>query len=163
MVENDPVILTSNGGLNFYIGNNPYSKGVYIPLNLLKLPYRPTPSSTAADRADLRAEKIAEKIEGRKLKSSEISTFWYRQALKFLRREPGAFLSNLATRAALCWTGEEIPHIENFYFAKERFFILGAPLLNFAVFAPLGLWGIVLGIKSSGQEVRLLIYYLTAM
>jgi tetratricopeptide (TPR) repeat protein len=163
LIEKDWVPLTSNGGLNFYIGNNPYSKGIYIPLNLLKLPYQPTPSATAHDRMDLQAKKIAEKIEGRELKSSEISTFWFSQAIEFLRREPGKFFYNLATKLALCWTGKEIPQIENYYFSRERFSVLGIPLLNFGIFAPLALWGVVLGFKDKKQEVRLLIYYLLAM
>jgi tetratricopeptide (TPR) repeat protein len=163
LVEKDWVLLTSNGGLNFYIGNNPYSKGIYIPLNQLRLPYQPTPSATAHDRMDLQAKRIAEKIEGRGLKSSEISTFWFSQAAEFFHREPGKFFYNLATKVALCWNGKEIPQIENFYFFRERFSILGIPLLNFGILAPLALWGVVLGFKDKKQEIRLLIYYLLAM
>ena len=162
LVENDLVLLTSNGGLNFYIGNNPYSKGIYIPLDQLKLPYEPTPSSSG-DRMDIQARKIAEKVVGRKLKSSETSAFWYDQAQQFIHREPGVFLSNLATKVALCWNKAEIPQIENFYFFQNRFSLLGVPLLDFGIFAPLALWGIVLGLRSKKQEIGLLIFYLVAM
>lgn len=155
-VEGDWILLTSNGGLNFYIGNNPNSEGFYTPF-FSNMPF------SSSDRLDIQVRKIADRSTGQKLTSSEFSNFWFNKAVEFIRQEPGKFFRNFLKKVALCWNEKEISQIESFYFYSKKHFILRVPLMNFGFIGPLALWGMILCFKKGNRQTQLLIYYLMAM
>ena len=80
-VEDDFVILTANGGINFYIGNNENALGVFV-----------TPTEFDFNN-DLAGRKYAEDKLGKKLTASEASEYWYQKGFDSILSEPGdAFL-----------------------------------------------------------------------
>jgi len=111
-VESDDFILIAwNGGVNFFIGNNPQSDGM------------------TAVHPDFRKDwwgsyhdfiHYAESDLGRSLKPSEVSSYWYRQGAEFIVEETGAALRLTGRKALLYFSGAEIsnniaitPDIEN--------------------------------------------------
>src|SRR5438132_6281072 len=81
-VGNEWVLVTSQGGQNFYIGNNahnPFGSYVAAPLGS-----RATP---VFEEADFRA--LAEKESGRRLSASETSRFFFRKAAAWIAAHPG--------------------------------------------------------------------------
>jgi tetratricopeptide (TPR) repeat protein len=103
----DAVLIASQGGVNFYIGNNPESDGrtAIVPGT------RPTWEGGYED-----AIARAEKAEGRRLKPSEVDRWYLGQGLAFLVRQPGAALRLYALKLRLLLGAGERSNNNNPYF-----------------------------------------------
>jgi len=144
-VSRDFVAITSNGGINFYVGNSEVSTGGYVKPEGLDI------------IADPDGRTIAEAALGRRLKPSEVSSYWYGRAWRFISAQPGRWAALLVRKLHFATSSYEIPQLENFYFQKQYSKLLSLPLPGFAVIAPLGLVGLWLSLKRS--RGRLLALY----
>jgi len=136
VVGNDFVLIASQGGLNFYIGNNPHSDGRTAIAPGERLDFW-----GSYERAILRAEDAL----GRKLKPSEVSDYHYKLAWDFIRQQPGKALALTVLKLRLFWSRYEIANNKNLYFWTERFTPIVRFLpLGFGVIGPLGILGLVL-------------------
>ncbi len=152
-VGQDWVVTTSQGGQNFYIGNHRKNHwGTYEAPAFVR-------ANPEFEEKDFR--KQAERLTGRKdFKPSELSRFWYARAFEEIRADPGLFMTRLARKAVIFFNREEVPDNLNYYIFRSRFsLLLRFPLLNFAVAAPLGLLGLLLGLKDR-RGVLLALYIL---
>jgi tetratricopeptide (TPR) repeat protein/4-amino-4-deoxy-L-arabinose transferase-like glycosyltransferase len=134
-VGRDWVLLTSNAGLNFYIGNNEQSTGAYV---------KPEGMNIYTDPS---GKLIAEKELGRKLKPSEVSAYWMRKSFQFIKAKPKMFLYNLARKFFFFWSVYEIPQLQHIDFDKQFSGVLRLPLPTFGIVCPLGLVGMGLAIR----------------
>jgi tetratricopeptide (TPR) repeat protein len=134
-VGDDFVPLTAHGGINFFIGNNPYARGVFEPPPILR-------SGGATLQRD--AETIARRALGRPLQPSEVSSFWFRQGFDFIRENPGRFLRLLARKFTIFWDQLEIADVIHPTFLQRWTPILQIPFPVFGVVAPLCLLGLLL-------------------
>lgn len=138
LIGDDFIPITAHGGINFYIGNNPHSRGVFEPPPLLR-------SGGATLRKD--SIKLAEKARGRKLKPSEVSSYWLDQGIDFIKKKPGLYLRLLGKKFVIFWDGLEIADVLHPYFFKRFAPVLNIPLLIFRIIAPLSLLGVFLSWK----------------
>jgi len=146
-VAHDFVLITSNGGLNFYIGNNPNSDGVYRSVEGLHM--------VGADpESDWAGRHYAESALGRDLRPSEVSDYWLGESLRFIRQHPGRFVTLVFRKAVLFWNSYEFPQIEDYYMWMDLS-TFGVPLLSFAFLGPLGILGMALTI-GRGERFALL-------
>jgi 4-amino-4-deoxy-L-arabinose transferase-like glycosyltransferase len=129
-------LVSSSGGINFYIGNNPQATGrFHIPRG-----ERFTGFTHWDFQENTRA--LAERAQGRKLTPSEVSSYWYRRGLDFWRRQPLPALRLTGKKLLLALNHQEMPVHHPYVFAQEVVPILGW-LLSFGVvfpFAFLGIW-----------------------
>ena len=132
VVERDFVLITSNGGLNFFIGNSEGATGGYVKPEGLDIVTDP----------DGRA--IAERALGRELKPSEVSGYWYDRGWMQIRARPGQWAKLMVRKLAFVMSSYELPQLENYYFQKRYSALLALPLPGFAIIAPLGLVGLAL-------------------
>jgi tetratricopeptide (TPR) repeat protein len=137
IVGGEFALTTSQLGPNFYIGNNPYTEGRYLPLR--------------ADRADARYERqdavdIAEETMGRPLSSAEVSSFWMRQASEYIAGDPLGWLRLLGRKITLFWSAGEVVDTEGIEAYQEQSWLLRFlnRFLHFGVVAPLALVGLIL-------------------
>ena len=134
-VGGQPFITTSQGGVNFYFGNNATADGKYMPLRFGR-------GSFAQERED--AIELAEHAEGRKLTPGEVSRYWSRRAWSWISAHPGAWLGLLARKWMLVWNDHEIPDSDEPLVYRDASRVLGATwLLSFGVLCPLALVGLV--------------------
>jgi 4-amino-4-deoxy-L-arabinose transferase-like glycosyltransferase/Tfp pilus assembly protein PilF len=89
LAEEDFVLLSDNGGINFYLGNNAASRGSFHIGNQMW--------------ADIEyqypmAKLVAEGETGRTLKPSAVSRFWFAKGLEFPREKPLEYLVLLAKK-----------------------------------------------------------------
>src|SRR5205085_10865807 len=75
IVAHELVLVSSHGGLNFYIGNNETADGTYHAVRGV----RPTIAGQSED-----TKRIAEQATGRKLTSREVSRWFYGRAFAWL-------------------------------------------------------------------------------
>jgi hypothetical protein len=135
-VGRDVVLISSNAGINLFIGNNSQAPGIFaIPPGIA---IRNNSDGMAEDIAE-----IAEKESRRKLKPSEVSRFWTEKALTFIVENPGDAFILYAKKTRLMFNHLEIPNHLGFSFFKEEI----APWLSFLfigfwIITPLALSGI---------------------
>jgi len=136
VVGGDAVLIASQGGVNFFIGNNEYSDGMtaIVP-------------GTPADwwGGYHAAVERAEQARGRELKPSEVSDYYYGQAWAFMREQPGSALRLMVRKLGLFWSRREISNNKGIYFWTEEFTPLVRLLpLGFGLVGPLGVMGLAL-------------------
>jgi len=145
VVERDFVLITFNGGLNFFIGNSESATGGYVRPEGLDIVSDPDGSA------------IAERALGRELKPSEVSGYWYDRSWTQIKARPGQWAELMARKLAFVMSSYELPQLENYYFQKRYSALLALPLPGFAIIAPLGLVGLVLTFRR--RRPRLLALY----
>jgi tetratricopeptide (TPR) repeat protein len=147
-VGDDFVPLTSNAGLNLYIGNNERATGAYVKPEGLDV------------YTDPEGESIAEAALGRQLKPSEVSRYWTGRALEFARNNRGRFASNLARKLFLFWSVYEVPQIEHLPFEKRYSWLLRLPSPSYGIVCPLGLVGMLLALRRKREAWPLALFVL---
>ncbi len=126
---------TSQGGANFWIGNNPAADGTYRPLTAGRQIPR-------LEREEPR--RIAERESGRALAAAEVSRYWRDRALGWAAAEPARFARLQLRKLGLFWSGYEWPDAVDYYWMKTRSRALALPLLEFGAVALGALAGCVL-------------------
>jgi len=149
-VSQDFVLVSSNAGVNFYIGNNEKAEGIYM---------LPPESGLDNTRLYLSSRDAAQAATGREdLKPSEVSAYWTAQALDFYRESPAEAASLLWHKFRLFWNHYEIPNHHNKYFVATQYTpSLKAMFIGYKLVAPLAVMGIVLAFMTlaSSPVVRL--------
>ncbi|HIF39703.1 MAG TPA: tetratricopeptide repeat protein [Planctomycetes bacterium] len=111
VVGGDWVLISSQAGVNLWIGNNPVSDGstAIVP---------GTRGGWWEGFHD--AVALAEEAQGRALAPSEVSSHYVGQALDWFTREPGAALRHMLWKLRLFWTDAELGNnLDVSFFAKH--------------------------------------------
>jgi len=148
-VGGDFVPVTSNAGLNLYIGNHEAATGAYVKPEGLDV------------FTDPEGRTIAEAAAGRELRPSEVSAWWAGRAGRYIADNPGRFAANLLRKAFFFWSVYEVPQIEHLAFEKRYSALLRIPSPSFGIICPLGVMGIILAVRRRRSAQLLLLYVLT--
>ena len=141
------VLATSQGGQNFYLGNNPENHtGGYIALPF----QRPNP---LFEQDDFKAE--AEIKTGHALTPAQASSYWYRRGISHILDHTGFALGMFGRKFAVFWNDYEVPDNQDIYFLARDSWVLRLPLVTFGLLVPLALLGAVAFFRKK-REVRLL-------
>jgi tetratricopeptide (TPR) repeat protein len=118
LVARDLVLLTTNGGVNLYIGNHPGADG-FVTTEIPGLGrFR-----TCFDWPGVVAG--VEREVGHPLKHSEVSRYFAAQARGFIAEHPGEFLRLTAKKALLFWGPVEVAHNKEVHYERVE-----SPLLS---------------------------------
>jgi tetratricopeptide (TPR) repeat protein len=117
VVADDPVLITSNAGVNLYIGNNEYTDCVSANIPILGELSTLT-NWTCFDEPVIMAS--VEKLEGRPLKSSEVSRFFTRKALDYIAARPGRAVELMGKKSLLFWGPAEISNNKVIHFERTH-------------------------------------------
>ncbi len=104
VVGGEFILTSSNFGLNLYLGNNLKSDGYYAAL-------REERASMNYELEDSRA--LAEMDLGHSLTPREISHYWAKKSLDYIRSNPGRFLKILGLKWTMVWNAGEIADTED--------------------------------------------------
>ncbi|MFZ4620784.1 MAG: glycosyltransferase family 39 protein [Bacteroidota bacterium] len=131
-VSKEFIPVTSNGGLNFYLGNNAKAVGVYYNVDGLDL----------ANDPDGRV--FLEMTTGRSFTSGEASSYWMAESKRFIVEHPGSFLKLVGEKILFFFHYKEIGQLGyNYHFiAKNEVPVFGY-LLTFLILFPLSMIGMV--------------------
>jgi 4-amino-4-deoxy-L-arabinose transferase-like glycosyltransferase len=144
LVSGELILITSNGGLNFYLGNNPQAVGVYYNVDRLDLANDPN------------GRVYAETLLNRTLRPSEVSSYWFSKAVDFVLGQPLAFLQLLGRKAVLFFHHKEISQLGyNYQFISTTSIPLLSYLPSFLIVGPLGILGCILA-RKHWRELSLL-------
>ena len=134
IVGRDLVLISSQAGVNLWIGNNPQSDGsaAIVPGT------RPGWWDGYHDSI-----RLAEEAEGRELKASEVSSHYSGRAWDFLLGDPQRSLPHLWWKFRLFWSDWELGNNQEVRFFARRYSLLARILPpSFGLLAPLGLVGL---------------------
>ncbi len=103
----DLVIIAWQGGINFYLGNNPYASGYKAVASGIR---------TSWEGIYFDSINLSRKSTGRELSFSQTQTFWLKQGFKFIFGQPFLALKLYLKKIALFLGGYEISENPNIYF-----------------------------------------------
>jgi 4-amino-4-deoxy-L-arabinose transferase-like glycosyltransferase len=144
----ETILLSANGGFNFWVGNHAGSDGVFT-----------TPPGYDFEHDPVGLD-LARKGAGRPLSYGEASSWWTGRAMGDIASEPGRWAGLLVKKLRLFFAPGEIPQLgEDFSWYRERAWPLGVPItatmaLVLALLAPL----LVRVLKGPPDQTMLLPY-----
>lgn len=144
----DSVLISSNLGINFFIGNRPGTDGTYEEPQGLDL------------SRDFTGRKIAEKTTGRRLEASEVSSFWMGEAMKHMKEDPAGFLRGIAVKVWVFLWQFPIPQAESLTIHGLFSPLFRLPLPGFGTVLLLGLVWILFGER--GERTWIVVLLLLA-
>jgi hypothetical protein len=131
VVARDFTILTSNGGVNLYIGQKADYQGLFAPV-----------IDEAQAEADHSMEDTLQRELGRELKGSEVSRILARRAVDLFFADLGRMPAHYARKAYRFWNGYELPQIVSYDYWRTRYTALLALPVPFTVLSAFGLLGL---------------------
>jgi Flp pilus assembly protein TadD len=139
-------ILSSQGGLNFYIGNNPSSGGFYT---------RVPGISPTIDGQQNDTRVVAEAALHRKLSDTEVSNYFYGLGLTWMREYPKNWLRLFAYKVLFLLNSQHtsLPLSYPFY-AYDLHTLLRFLFVGVWILAPLGVGGWVVGVATMTGDRR---------
>ena len=141
IVGDDWVLISSNGGINLFIGNNPASSGGFQ-----------VPTAMQYD-LETSSQRVASEALKRPVKPSEASRFWTGRAWAFFTKRPGQAARLIARKAGLLIGAYEIPNHFNIYFFREYLApTLRWPLVWYTLVLPFGVLGMIFGLRRNGRS-----------
>ena len=138
----EPVLISSNGGINFFIGNNADATGTFhFPAGSGLINRGEGLFDSARDRA--------EQLAGRPLTELAVDRYWWGQGLAFWFEAPAEALSLTLYKVVLTLNDYEIPNHHDYETFRSRVSILRVlPTLGWVL--PLGILGLALNARRGG-------------
>ena len=137
LADGDLVLVAANGGVNFFIGNNPQSDGVtaVVPGT------RPDLLGGHADQVRIAREALGEPGATPR----EISDYWYDRAWRYIRDAPVQALRHTAFKAFILFNAHEVSNNRVIEFVTRHSSIYSWATLRIWLILPLALAGLVVG------------------
>jgi len=134
IVTGETILISSQGGVNLYIGNNPDTDGLTMLMPEVRLDESlPWTEFTMATR------QAAEQEAGRPLTDSEESAFWTRKAVDFIKSYPGEFIGITLRKTVYFLIGFENSDQTDIYFSRTYSWLYSLLLWHFIIYFPFGL------------------------
>ena len=137
VVAGQLAVVSSHGGLNFYIGNHAGANGTYKNVPGI------TPS-VAGQVTDMR--RVAGQALGREVTDVEASEWFYERAWGWIREQPNQAAALFLRKLAFVFNATDIPLNESYaYYATDESLLLRMLFVGPWMLLPLGLAGVWLG------------------
>ena len=137
LADGDLVLIASNGGVNFYIGNNPQSDGITAAV-----------PGTRADRWGGHEDQVRMAREGLNDPAAtprEISDYWYDRAWLEILSDPVGAVRHTAYKAFILINAHEVSNNRVIEFVTRHSSIYSWATLRFWLILPLAFAGLVIG------------------
>jgi len=155
IVGKDTVLIASQGGINFYIGNNPRADGAAAALPEFGATWQYSDAEFLA--------KEATGTIGREMKQSEVSSFFYRRGFDYIKERPFQWIGLMIKKLDYFWNGFEISNNQNLYFYRGYASITKILPPLFYIISPLSLIGLVLIFKYDRKYIIIPFFVITYM
>jgi len=153
------VLISSQGGINFFIGNERQADG-----KTSAPPGGVVYEDSNRDNVWAASERIAQDDLGRRLKPSEISRYWYRRSLQEIGQDPLRWAGLMLRKSYFLINGHEIESNISVYTAREWSSLLrilvwkGLISFPFGVLMPLALVGLWLSRRHWRKHLLLYLF-----
>jgi len=158
LVGKDLVLISSQGGINFWIGNNTRSDG-----KTAHAPSMDKPPMGVKDNIWYSSVKVAERTTGKEMKSSEVSDFWFKEGFQFFKKKPLSYVTLQLKKLYFFWNGFELESNKNIYLYRKFSFLFKTLVWVWGIAFPFGLvcaFGVVGMYLGRKKWPRLMLLYL---
>jgi len=154
VVTGEFILISSQGGINLYLGNNPVADGLTMVMPEVDLD-----ESVSWRRFGAVTAAAAEHETGRRMSESELSSFWAGKAVDFIAYHPDRFLTLLWKKTVYLVSGFENSDNIDIYHQRGKSLLLSALLWKGPLFFPFGLLLplAVMGVCLQRQSLRRLL------
>jgi 4-amino-4-deoxy-L-arabinose transferase-like glycosyltransferase len=150
LADGEPVLVASNGGFNFYIGNNPASDGITAAAPGV----RPDYGGAHADN-----QRIAREALGRiDATPKEVSDYWYGKAWQHIGNDPWWAVRHTAYKAFVFFNASEVSNTRVIGFVTRHSSLYSWATIGFWLILPLAVAGVVLGGGDRRSRAILLLF-----
>ena len=132
-VTGEFILISSQGGVNLYIGNNPDTEGLTMLMPEVRLDESISWSQFAVATRD-----AAESETGIKLTAAEESSFWTKKALDFVIGNPGKFISITFKKLVYFLVGFENSDNADIYFSRSYSSLFSILIWQTPLYFPFG-------------------------
>jgi 4-amino-4-deoxy-L-arabinose transferase-like glycosyltransferase len=139
-VGGDLVLISSNGGINLFLGTDPHTDGGLRTSTVIE---------QAPELEEQSSKAVAERSLQKHLKPSEVSGFWASTAVKNIAYDLPASFRLLLKKIYTFWNWRENTDNLDFYYFREKYPVLGIPFLQFGAMVPLAFLGMWFSRKQS--------------
>lgn len=150
------VLVSAQGGVNFYIGNHHTSDGITARF----------PGVGAGWSWDTISES-AQSQQGRTMSPGEIDRYYWKLGLAEVTDDPLYWVKRMLRKAVLFWNRTDISNNRDFYYHASEFPVFGYLRgIGFCIALPLALVGLVSGWRKRSARLLAsfgLVYYLTTV
>ncbi len=150
LVGHDNVLIASQGGINFYIGNNPRADGASASIPEFGTTWQ-------YSDAEYLAKRETGKL-GKEMKPSEVSSFFYDRGYQYIFGNPLSWLALTIKKLDLFWNSYEISNNQNIYFYRRFASITKILPPLFWLISPFSLIGLAL-IFREGRKYQIIAYF----
>lgn len=148
LTAHDPVFISSQGGINLFVGNHDGADG-FTPSTPLRFGY----SGPYRDSIELYGQVAAERALGRRLKASEVDAYWTHRTLIWWKTHPQTAVKLALKKLVLMWTAREIRDNVAFDYVRAEWApVLWLAAAGFWLAGPLGLAGIAASATASRKN-----------
>lgn len=148
IVAGDPVLISSQGGINFYIGNNDSADGVTAAM--------PPPLRHNWRMEDTRY--LAESESGQSLTPSEQSGFWYSKGVDWIKENPADFAVLYLKKLYLFFSPDEYSNNRSLPTFFRQIWLLRYNELGFGLILPFAILGFAWTFKNN-SHVRFIAWF----
>ncbi|MFH2048414.1 MAG: tetratricopeptide repeat protein [bacterium] len=134
IVTDDFSLISTQGGVNFYIGNNPVADGL-----TMKMPEVDMNESMSWDQFIPATIAAAQREKGRSLTEAEASSFWTAKAVDFILNNPGKFIELTWQKFVYLISGFENSDNSDIYYERGKSTLYSVLLWNYGLRFPFGL------------------------
>lgn len=134
IVTDEFTLLSTQGGVNFYIGNNPVANGLSMAMPEVDLN-----ESLSWDQFIPATLSAAQKEKGMALTEAEASSFWTAKTVDFIINNPGKFIELTWKKSVYLMSGFENSDNSDIYYERGKSYLYSALLWNYGLRFPFGL------------------------
>jgi len=151
-VTGDFILISSQGGVNFYIGNNPVANGLSM-----RMPEVELSEDLSWRQFQPATDAAARRLAGKDLTQAEISSFWTDRAVDWMTDNPGDFAALVWRRFVYLLSGFENSDNSDIYYERGKSGLYALLLWDkvlafpFGVLLPLALAGVYLRRRDFGK------------
>ena len=138
------VLLSSNGAINFYTGNNPEADGLNPVLPGLRW-------------NRMVREPIRKGLTG----AAEQSKYWTRKTVSFIRSQPQRFIQLYLKKCYAFWNALEVSNNKDIYYMRNLSVFLSLPLFGFGLVGVFAILSLIY-IRKAPRELRILWWLILA-
>jgi 4-amino-4-deoxy-L-arabinose transferase-like glycosyltransferase len=152
LADGDLVLVAANGGVNFFIGNNPQSDGITAVV-----------PGTRADRWGGHEDQVwiaREALGDPGATPREVSDYWYDRAWRYIRDAPVAAIRHTAFKAFILINAHEVSNNRVIEFVTRHSSIYSWATLKIWLVLPLALAGLVVAGGRRQPKILLVIFVL---
>jgi 4-amino-4-deoxy-L-arabinose transferase-like glycosyltransferase len=150
LADGDFVLVAANGGVNFYIGNNPASDGITAGV-----------PGTREDRLGGHEDQVRiarEGLHNPRATPAEVSRYWYRRGIAHIVDSPGRALRLTAYKALILFNAREISNNRAIEFVTRYSRVFTWASLGFWAVFPFAVAGLIAG-RGRSLEASLLLLF----